>query len=69
MELPRANPACPASIPSKLGVPVEVVGRPSIGEGRTPGNGAGDADGAISEEDAEPNPGIERDIPTLRLRN
>jgi len=51
-------------------VPVEVVGRPSIGEGRTPpGNGAGDVDGAISEEDAEPGPNIERDIPTLRLRN
>ena len=36
-ELPNARPACPARRLSRDCVPVEVVGRPSRGEGRTPG--------------------------------
>jgi len=39
-EVPRGRPACPPKSASSVGVPVEVVGRPSRGEGRVPG-GAG----------------------------
>jgi hypothetical protein len=35
--VPKGRPAWPARVPSREGVPVEVVGRPSIGEGRIPG--------------------------------
>lgn len=42
-ELPRGRPAWPARNSSKLWVPVDVVGRPSRGEGRTPGVFAGGA--------------------------
>ena len=37
MEVPSGNPAWPANMLSREGVPVDVVGRPSMGEGRTPG--------------------------------
>lgn len=36
-ELPSGRPACPANRPSTVGVPVDVVGRESSGEGRVPG--------------------------------
>jgi len=42
-EVPRGRPACPPKSASSVGVPVEVVGRPSRGEGRMPG-GAGAAE-------------------------
>jgi hypothetical protein len=37
IELPSGKPAWPANVLSREGVPVDVVGRPSMGEGRTPG--------------------------------
>lgn len=57
-------------MPSSEGVPVDVVGRPSIGEGRTPGGvGAGCAiegdDGAFDAS----LPAGARDSAMLRLRN
>lgn len=36
-ELPSGRPACPANRASTVGVPVDVVGRESRGEGRVPG--------------------------------
>lgn len=36
-ELPSGRPACPAKRASTVGVPVDVVGRESRGEGRVPG--------------------------------
>lgn len=36
-EVPSGRPACPPKSASSVGVPVEVVGRPSSGEGRVPG--------------------------------
>lgn len=35
-ELPSGRPACPANRASTVGVPVDVVGRESSGEGRVP---------------------------------
>jgi len=35
--VPSGRPACPPKSASSVGVPVEVVGRPSRGEGRMPG--------------------------------
>jgi hypothetical protein len=51
-------------------VPVEVVGRPSVGEGRTPsGVGAGAGTGGNGVEgDASPSAGA-RESAMLRLRN
>lgn len=68
-ELPNGSPACPARMPSSDDVPVEVVGRPSMGEGRTPGGvGAGGAtDGEGVVEDASPSAGA-RESAMLRLR-
>jgi hypothetical protein len=57
-------------MPSSEGVPVEVVGRPSMGEGRTPGGvGAGGAtEGAEGAFDAS-SPVGPRERAMLRLRN
>lgn len=56
-------------MPSSEGVPVDVVGRPSMGEGRTPvGAGAGGAStGTGDERDASPSAGA-RESAILRLR-
>ena len=69
IEFPSASPACPARMPSSEGVPVDVVGRPSMGEGRTPGGvGAGGVMGAEGEEgDASLSAGA-RVSAMLRLR-
>jgi hypothetical protein len=63
-------------MPSSEGVPVDVVGRPSMGEGRTPGGvGAGggvDAGGAIEGVDGAfdaSSPAGARERAVLRLRN
>jgi hypothetical protein len=70
IEFPNARPACPAKMPSSEGVPVDVVGRPSMGEGRTPGGvGAGCAiEGEDGAFDAS-SPAGARDSAMLRLRN
>lgn len=69
MELPSGKPAWPAKIPSSEGVPVEVVGRPSMDEGRTPvGVGGGGArDGFEDAVDTSPSAGV-RESAMLRLR-
>ena len=56
-------------MPSSDGVPVDVVGRPSMGEGRTPvGVGVGGAvDGEGDVGDASPSAGA-RESAMLRLR-
>jgi hypothetical protein len=60
-------------MPSNEGVPVEVVGRPSMGEGRTPGGvGAGGAGGAIEGVEGAfdaSSPAGARERVMLRLRN
>lgn len=40
--MPRGRPLCPERSASREGVPVEVVGWPDMGEGRTPGVGGGE---------------------------
>ncbi len=50
--MPRARPAWPARMLSRLEVPVEVVGRPSRGDGRTPGIGEGGGGGGARVEAA-----------------
>lgn len=56
--MPKERPAWPPRRASRVGVPVEVVGRPSRGEGRVPG---GEGCGGVEEE-------LEVVRPTLRLR-
>ena len=55
---------------SSEGVPVDVVGRPSMGEGRTPGIvGGGEAIGGTGEGDDASESAGARDKAMLRLRN
>lgn len=57
-------------MPSSEGVPVEVVGRPSMGEGRTPGDaGAGDAIDATVGILGTSSPGGARESAMFRFRN
>jgi hypothetical protein len=70
MEVPRGRPAWPASMPSSEGVPVDVVGRPSMGEGRTPGMGWVEMDlGKTSGVFGASVSAGARESATLRLRN
>ena len=60
--MPRGRPAWPPRRLSRVGVPVEVVGRPSRGEGRVPGSdGVGWEMGLEGEE-------VDEERPRLRLR-
>lgn len=49
-EVPSGRPACPPKSASSVGVPVEVVGRPSRGEGRVPGGEGGGEEGREGAE-------------------
>ena len=47
-DVPRARPECGVSSASRVGVPVEVMGMPEVGEGRMPGvgrDGVGEGEG------------------------
>lgn len=56
-------------MPSREGVPVDVVGRPSMGEGRTPGAGDGGMDSVrFAGVFVASAPAGARESATLRLR-
>lgn len=74
--MPRGSPAWPARTPSSEAVPVEVVGRPSMGEGRVPGTAGVGAEAEAGGEDGDSNdsassapPAGARVSATLRFRN
>lgn len=69
MELPSGKPAWPANMLSREGVPVDVVGRPSMGEGRTPAIvAAGEVLVGLEEVSVASDPVGARVSATLRFR-
>jgi hypothetical protein len=68
--VPSGRPACPAKMLSREGVPVDVVGRPSMGEGRTPGiDGGGEGIAGLESASGASWPAGARESAILRFRN